>query len=109
MHRPDPLPHLAAVAAALREADQPAASLLALDHALGQAIGHKLFTVLLANQAWREAQRYYSNQPQAYPVGGAKPMVDTAWSRQVLGEGRPWIGNDYQDVTWAFFDHELIK
>src|SRR5262249_43629735 len=56
-----------------------------------------------------EAQRYYSNQPQAYPVGGAKPMTDTEWSRQVIGQGRPWIGRNYQDVTWAFFDHALIR
>ena len=109
MNRPDPLPLLAQVADAGTAAEQPNATLAALDRALGAAIGHKLFTVLVVNQARREAQRYYSNQPQAYPVGGAKPMTDTEWSRQVIGAGRPWIGKDYRDVTWAFFDHELIR
>src|ERR1043166_2301071 len=109
MDRPDPLPLLAELAAAGTADDQPNATLAALDRALGQAIGHKLFTVLVVNQARREAQRYYSNQPQAYPVGGAKPMTDTEWSRQGVGAGPPWIGKDYQDVTWAFFDHALIK
>ena len=26
-----------------------------------------------------------------------------------LGQRRAWVGYDYEDVKWAFFDHELIR
>jgi hypothetical protein len=50
----------------------------------------------------------YSNQPQAYPVSGAKKMGPTPWGDLVIKRGQPYIGNDAQAIKWAFFDHELI-
>src|SRR6185503_7145511 len=88
----DPLPHLTAVAAALADAEQPAATFAALDAALGRVLGHKLFTILRWHADRRESERLYTNQPAAYPVGGRKSLNPTAWSRQVLEERRPYIG-----------------
>jgi hypothetical protein len=107
--RPDPLPPLRTLAAALAAPDQPGASFAALDAALAAAIGHRLFTVLVIHDGAKESQRYYSNQPAAYPVGGRKPITDHPWMRRVVQGGEPWIGNSYQDVAWAFYDHELIR
>ena len=109
MSRPDPLPHFARLAAALAAEDQPAAGFAALDAALGAAIGHRLFTILLHDAAAGFNARVYSNQPAAYPLGGRKPITDSGWMQQVIRDGRPWIGQDYADVQWAFFDHELIR
>jgi hypothetical protein len=109
-HHPtvDPAPHLAAVARALAEPEQPGATLRALDAALGAALGHRLFTVLRYHPDTGESERLYTNQPAAYPVGGRKPLNPTFWSRHVLVEGRPWIGRTADDIRAVFFDHELI-
>jgi len=108
--RPDPAPHCRTVAAAMAQPGQPNATLAALDAALAGAIGHKLFTVLVVNLDRMENQRYYSNQPDAYPVGGSKKiMPDSVLMRDVLTAGKCRINYNYADVTAAFFDHELIR
>lgn len=104
----DPLPHLAAVAAGVRSRGQPQASFAALDRAMAATIGHKLLTVLLFHEASGESERFYTNQPAAYPVGGRKPLNETFWTQQVLREQRHYIGNTADDIRAVFFDHELI-
>ncbi len=104
----DPLPHLAAVATALRAEDQPEATLRALDAAMGATIGHRLFTCLLHHPRARESERRYTNQPAAYPVGGRKPVQPTPWTRRLFEEHRPYIGYTDTDIREVFFDHVLI-
>jgi len=106
--RPDPLPHLEAVARAITEAGQPEPAFRALDRAMGAVIGHKLFTVLLHHPGARESERRYTNQPAAYPVGGRKPVTASPWTERLFVERRPYIGKDAQDIRKVFFDHELI-
>ena len=105
---PDPLPHLAAVAAALGRPGQPATIFAALDAALGAVIGHRLFTVLRHHPDTGESERRYTNQPAAYPVGGRKPLNPTPWSRQIFEERRPYLGRTAEDIRAVFFDHALI-
>ncbi|HEV7267934.1 MAG TPA: GAF domain-containing protein [Falsiroseomonas sp.] len=105
----DLTPPLAAVAAAGAQTDQPETLFRALDAALGATIGHRLFTILVIHPGAQESQRYYSNQPQAYPIGGRKPITESWWFKQVVFGGEPWIGKDYADVQAAFYDHELIR
>lgn len=108
--RPNPYPQFVEVARAMAQGGQPAACLAALDVALAQAIGHKLFTVLVVNRDRKENQRYYSNMPAAYPVGGAKPIVaDSPAMREVIIAGRCRINHDYGELRAAFPDHELIR
>lgn len=109
MTRPDPAPSFAAVAEAAAASGQPGPLFAALDAAMGQAIGHRLFTILVIHPGANESQRYYTNQPQAYPVGGRKPVTDSWWFQKVVHGGEPWIGRDYEDVKAAFYDHELIR
>lgn len=109
MTRTDPAPHLAAVAAAQSEPGQPAPLFAALDEAMGRAIGHRLFTILVIHPGAQQSQRYYSNMPDSYPVGGRKPINPTHWFAKVLGEGVPYIGYNYADISDVFFDHELIR
>jgi hypothetical protein len=98
------------VASAGTEAGQPNAILTKLDRALDQAVGHKLFTVLVLNEELGQNQRYYSNQPQAYPVGGSKPIDrSSALYKDVITAGKPRICYNYDDIKRAFFDHELIR
>jgi GAF domain-containing protein len=105
----DPAPHLAAVAAAMAEPGQPQAGLLALDRALAATVGHKLFTVLVLNHAAGQKQRYYTNQPEAYPTGGHKPIEPVGeYHETVVLAGRPRFLHDRADIIRAFPDHPLI-
>jgi hypothetical protein len=99
-----------AVAQAGTEEGQPNVLLAELDRALAQAVGHKLFTVLVLNEEVGQNQRYYSNQPKAYPVGGSKPIDrSSVLYKDVILGGKPRICYDYEDIKRAFFDHELIR
>ena len=88
--------------------DQPAATFRALDAALAQSPGHILFTILIAHPALKQSERYYSNMPEQYPVGGRKPITDSPWMQRVLGQGEPYIGRTREDIREVFFDYELI-
>lgn len=104
-----PVPDFAPVVDAMGQPGQPGALFAALDAAMGQAIGHKLFTILVIHPGAQESQRYYSNMPQEYPVGGRKPITTTPWFQKVLGEGVPYVGYTYADITDVFYDHALIR
>ena len=108
MTRPDPMPSLLRAAAAQALPDQPLASFRALDAAAGAAIGHILFTVLAHHKAAGQSQRCYTNMPEAYPVGGRKPVTDSPWMQQVMFRGEPYIGRTREDIAEVFFDYELI-
>lgn len=98
------------VAQAAAEAGQPDTTLAALDKGLAECVGHKLFTVLVLNFEKGENQRYYSNQPQAYPTGASKPIErSSAFFKRLVEEGRPAISYGYDDIRHYFFDHELIR
>jgi hypothetical protein len=105
--------HLAAInelAQAGMEEGQPNALLAKLDRALEQTVGHKLFTVLVLNEEVGQNQRYYSNQPKAYPVGGSKSIDrSSAFYRDIVLTGKPRICFNYEDIKRSFFDHELIR
>jgi hypothetical protein len=108
MNRPDHLPHLTEIARTYAAAGQPETTFRALDTALGVVLGHKLFTILLHHADTRESERIYTNQPAAYPVGGRKALRDTAWGRQVIQDGRPFLGRTAADIREHFPDHALI-
>jgi transcriptional regulator with GAF, ATPase, and Fis domain len=93
---------------ALAATDQPLATFRAVDAALAKAPGHILFTVLVHHRAARQSERFYSNQPEAYPVGGRKPVTDSAWMQRVIHGGQPYIGRTREDIAANFFDHALI-
>lgn len=103
--RPDPA-RLAALVESCRAAPEP---FRAVQDALAEAVGFRLFTMMVIDWAAGEAARIWSNMPESYPVQGRKPLGRmTGWGRHVLEGRQPWIGRDAQDIAWAFFDHELI-
>jgi len=108
MTRTDHVPHLTLLPRAYAAAGQPATTFAALDTALGLTLGHKLFTVLLHHASTRESERVYTNQPAAYPVGGRKALRDTAWTRQVIQDRRPFLGRTAADIREHFPDHAVI-
>ena len=95
--------------AALKQPGPPEALFKAVDKALADTVGHTLFTLLYVAPDRKRVKRLYTNMPKEYPVGGFKPVTESGWHKRVVGEGRPWVGYTYEDVKWAFFDHELIR
>ena len=98
----------AALVAAHADTDQPGATFRALDAALAATPGHILFTILVHHPGLRQSERFYSNKPAEYPVGGRKPVTDSPWMQQVIGAGQPYIGRTRDDIREVFYDHELI-
>jgi hypothetical protein len=96
------------VVAALADPDQPGATFRALDAALGRAPGHILFTILVHHPTLRQSERFYTNMPVEYPIGGRKPVTNSPWMQRVIGLGEPYIGRTRADIGEVFFDHELI-
>ncbi|EFH12467.1 GAF domain-containing protein [Teichococcus cervicalis] len=94
--------------AALAETGQPLAALRALEALARPRLGHALCTAMRFDAASMTVQRLYSSDPAAYPPGGQKPKRDTAWGRQVLLEGRPFLGEGEAAIRGAFDDHALI-
>jgi len=80
-----------------------------LDKALAEVVGHKLFTLLYVAPDGKRVKRLYTNMPKEYPVGGYKPVTESDWRKLVVGQRRAWVGYNYDDIKWAFFDHELIR
>lgn len=98
----------ASIIAAHASPDQPGATLRALDAALAETPGHILFTILLHYPEAQESVRCYSSHPTEYPVGGRKPLTDSAWMRRVVQNGEPWIGRDAHAIRGAFYDHATV-
>ena len=96
------------VIAAHADTDQPGATFRALDQALAAAPGHILFTILVHHPGLRQSERFYSNKPLEYPVGGRKPVTDSAWMQRVIHGGQPYIGRTREDIADVFYDHALI-
>jgi hypothetical protein len=93
---------------AMGEADQPHASFAALERAARWSLGHRLFTIMRHDAAAGMNRRVWSSLPDAYPVGGSKPVRETAWTRVLLREGHPFIGRDAEDIRANFADADLI-
>lgn len=79
-----------------------------LDAVLGEAVGHRLFTVLIHDGGSGTVTRCYSSRPEEYPVQGSKQMGPTPWGDLLLVRGKPFLGIDEAGIRWAFPDHDLI-
>lgn len=97
-----------AILAAHADTDQPGATFRAIDAELAREPGHILFTVLVHHPALHQSERFYTNKPEAYPIGGRKPVTDSAWMQRVIHGGNPYIGRTREDIAANFFDHALI-
>ena len=60
--------------AALKQPGPPEAFFKAIDKALAEVVGHKLFTLLYVAPDGKRVKRLYTNMPKEYPVGGYKPV-----------------------------------
>ena len=102
---------MADIAALLRQAAEAVAAdqfYREVERIAGETIGWRLFTILRYVEAASAVERLYSSDPEAYPVGGRKPLDKIAASHRVLERGECFLAASKQEVRQAFFDHELI-
>ena len=102
------LDDLAALAAALRSAEQPPRIFAAVEALTAAAIGHRLFTIMRFDPERAEVERVHSNLPDVYPVGGRKTKAQTAWADHVLGEMKVFRATTPDEIRAAFDDHATI-
>lgn len=97
------------LARAMASPGQPEVGLAAMDATLSTMIGHRLFTVLVLDEARGLNRRFHSSRPVEYPVGGYKPIQrDSEYYRRVVAAGEARFCRDREDIIRAFPDHELI-
>jgi GAF domain-containing protein len=100
--------HLSRLQQAVAEEADDEAVFEAAAVAADRCIGHKLCTFMRFDSEAMEVQRLFSTNRDAYPPGGRKKKRDTAWGRQVLENGQPFLGRSADDIRQYFDDHELI-
>jgi len=94
---------------AMAATDQPAAIFEAVHHAVNDAVGVTLFTIMRLNRAKGVAERIYTNMPDAYPAGGEKVMEPNKWTAVVEDREETFVANTIEEIAEVFGDHELIK
>jgi GAF domain-containing protein len=72
-------------------------------------VGAKLFTVMTVDMTAGLARRAFTNQPEAYPATGTKPIPYNSWFEVVHTERRPFVANTIEAIAEVFPDHELIN
>lgn len=97
------------ISRALADPDQPNSTFAAVAQAVQDTIGATLFTLTEIDHAGAVARRCYSNQPEAYPVSGEKPMKPDAWTAQVLDRHETFVANSIDAIAAVFGDYELIR
>lgn len=72
-------------------------------------VGAMLFTVMSYNPVTQRSRRTFSDNHQAYPLSGEKPLSVGIWSQTVVDRREPFIANTIEDIAIVFPDHPLIK
>jgi hypothetical protein len=72
-------------------------------------IGFKLFTVMTVDMATLTAQRVYTNNSDAYPVSGTKPITFDRWFDVVHRQQKIFVANTIAEIAEIFPDHEKIQ
>lgn len=93
----------------LAAGNQPDTVFAALEQLVDKTIGVKLFTLMEVDHQRGVARRNYSNQPEAYPVSGEKPIQQNAWTAQVQGRHETFVANSIDEIAAVFPDYELIQ
>lgn len=91
--------------------EAPSADLKAVEDAVREEIGFRLFTILAFRNDGREMERIHSSHPVEYPIGGRKDVgrdVAQDWLEASLVHQVPFFGRSVADVQRIFKDADLI-
>lgn len=92
----------------LAQAKTGPAAMQALSDLATDLVGAKLLTVTTLDMQAGLARRAYSNQPNAYPVSGTKPIVQDDWFASVHDHKQIFVANTLDEIAAVFPDHDVI-
>lgn len=72
------------------------------------ALGTRLFTITLQDEAAGLARRSHTSHPVEYPVSGTKPLTRDGWYDHCIGGRQTFVANTPPEFARYFFDHALI-
>ncbi|MEL6521393.1 MAG: GAF domain-containing protein [Pseudomonadota bacterium] len=100
---------IARIVSALSGPDPQEASFQALRLMAYNLLDLKQFTMMTFDQDRGVARRVFSDDPEAYPVGGEKPVLDNIWTQTVLFGHQTFVGNTIEELAEVFPDWEKIQ
>lgn len=80
----------------------------AVESALAELVGFRLFTLLRATPARDGLARMHSSDLQAYPAEGVKPVGNDPWLQRLLRDPEPALSPDANAVQQNFPDAQAI-
>ncbi len=78
-------------------------------HADCAALGTRLFTVTIQDEAHDVAWRAYTSHPVEYPVSGTKPLTRDGWYDHCITGQQTFVANSTPEFARYFPDHALIS
>jgi len=103
----EPFASILDLATTLQRGDASVSMWKEFERTMGQAFGHKLFTVLAYDSKRQLMRRLYSNREDVSPTGGAKAVTDSPWTRKVLRDGQFHMGATREDIK-VFSEYERL-
>ncbi|OWU83903.1 hypothetical protein ATO6_15925 [Oceanicola sp. 22II-s10i] len=80
----------------------------ALGTLVDEALGTRLFTVMVLDRPRAVASRAWTNMPDAYPASGEKPIEPNDWLAGIQ-RGESFVRNSIDEIAEVFPDWELIR
>ncbi len=74
-----------------------------------ETIGTRLLTASVFDMGKRQSKRVYSENLEAYPLAGLKPIEDNKWTEIVLNQHRVFHTLRIEEIAEVFFDWRLIQ
>lgn len=76
---------------------------------IGESIGSKLTTATLFDLPAGQLRRVYTENAEAYPVGGYKPIPANRWTDILIGRHEIYTALSIEAIAEDFFDWQLIQ
>ncbi|SCO82517.1 uncharacterized protein FRV6_06730 [Fusarium oxysporum] len=90
--------------------NSPAADIWrALDTAVSAIFPNQLFTISVYDQATDTTCRLYTTRNDVQPLGARKKVTQSAWSKQVLQDGKQFYGQSIEKIKKSFSEWEFLS
>lgn len=73
------------------------------------ALGTRLFTITVQDNARDLCWRAYTSHPIEYPISGTKPLTRDGWFEACITAQKTFVANTTPEFAKFFFDHALIS
>lgn len=73
------------------------------------ALGARLFTITVQDNARDLCWRAFTSHPVDYPLSGTKPLTRDGWYQDCIVGQKVFVANTTPEFAKYFFDHALIS